>query len=60
MAFDKVINWFEIPTKKISRAQEFYERIFNMKMEVLDLQNIKMRLFPMESTKNGVGGSLVE
>jgi predicted enzyme related to lactoylglutathione lyase len=54
------ISWFEIPTKDIDRAQKFYETIFNIKMSVMDLQQIKMRLFPLDNPMDGVGGTLVQ
>jgi predicted enzyme related to lactoylglutathione lyase len=53
------INWFEIPSTDIDRAQKFYETIFNMRMAPLDFQNIKMRIFPLDDPMNGVGGTLV-
>ena len=59
MIFKNVISWFEIPATDLNRAQNFYERIFGMKMTAIDLENIKMRLFPVEEPM-GVGGSLVD
>ena len=59
MIFKNVISWFEIPATDLNRAQNFYERIFGMKMTSIDLENIKMRLFPVEEPM-GVGGSLVD
>lgn len=57
MTFKHAISWFEIPTRDIERAQRFYEAIFNMQMMVMDLQNIQMRLFPLDDPMN-VGGAL--
>jgi len=53
------ISWFEIPASDLDRAQKFYEAIFGVKLNPLDLQNIKMRMFPIEDT-NGVGGAVVD
>jgi len=58
MVFKNAISWFEIPTIDLSRAQNFYETIFSTVLVPLDVQAIKMRMFPMESPM-GVGGSLV-
>ena len=58
MTFKNVVSWFEIPTKDLDRAQKFYEAIFQMKMVPLDLANIKMRMFPVESQES-IGGALV-
>jgi len=58
MVFKNAISWFEIPTKDINRAQKFYEAIFQIKMTALDMEQIKMRMFPLED-QMGVGGALV-
>lgn len=50
------ISWFEIPSDDINRAQKFYETIFAIKLTSLDLQNIQMRMFPIEDP-NGSRGS---
>ena len=52
------ISWFEIPTTELERATKFYEAIFRLKLAPLDLDDIKMRMFPIES-QTGVGGALV-
>lgn len=53
------ISWFEIPTKDLDRATRFYETIFGITLIPLDLDNIKMRMFPLDDMANGIGGSLV-
>src|SRR5262245_54913166 len=58
MVFKNAVSWFEIPTVDIDRAQKFYEKVFDVKLNALDVQQIKMRIFPLENT-NGVGGSIV-
>lgn len=58
MPFKNAISWFEIPTVDLDRAQKFYETIFGISMIPLDLQNLKMRMFPMEDQMSGVGGAL--
>ena len=50
------LNWFEIPVLDISRAVSFFNHLYGMKMEVTELQDYAMALFP-EST--GIGGALV-
>lgn len=54
------ISWFEIPATDIDRATKFYEAIFNIKLNPLDLPNIKMRMFPLDDPMNGVGGAVVD
>jgi len=58
MTFKNAISWFEIPTIDIDRAAKFYEVIFGVSLIRLDLQNVKMRMFPMEDQMSGIGGAL--
>ena len=53
------ISWFEIPATDLGRAQKFYETIFGITLNPLDLPNIKMRMFPLED-RIGVGGAIVD
>ena len=53
------ISWFEIPSFDIDRAQQFYETIFGFTMQSLNMDPLKMRLFPIED-KMGVGGALCD
>lgn len=58
MTFTNAISWVEIPTENLERAQQFYETIFDIKMIPLDMEQFKMRMFPLESPL-GVGGALM-
>ena len=53
------ISWFEIPATDLNRAQKFYETIFGIALNPLDMPNIKMRIFPLED-RMGVGGAIVD
>ncbi len=53
------ISWFEIPATDLGRATTFYETIFGVQLIVMDLPNIKMRMFPLED-RMGVGGAVVD
>ena len=57
---NNAISWFEIGTTDLERATKFYETIFGMKMNPLDLPNIKMRMFPLDNMMTGVGGAVVD
>jgi predicted enzyme related to lactoylglutathione lyase len=35
------LNWFEIPATDISRAKKFYESIFEIKIEEMEMPNMK-------------------
>jgi predicted enzyme related to lactoylglutathione lyase len=57
---DNAISWFEIPATDIDRAQKFYEAVFNIQMQALDFQGIKMRMFPIDDPMAGIGGAVVD
>ncbi|MBR9922994.1 MAG: VOC family protein [Bacteroidetes bacterium] len=50
------ISWFEIPVNEMDRARAFYEKAFDIKMEMLELPNITFALFP--AAPHEVGGAL--
>lgn len=56
---NNAISWFEIGTNDLDRATKFYETIFGITLNPLDMPNIKMRMFPIDDM-NGVGGALVD
>lgn len=58
MTFKNAISWFEIPATNISRAQTFYETIFDIKMESLEFTGIQMRVFPVEDKMTGITGCI--
>lgn len=60
MSFTNAISWFEIGTSDLERATKFYETIFDLKLNPLDLPNIKMRMFPLDNLMTGIGGALVD
>lgn len=53
------ISWFEIPASDLNRATVFYETIFGIKLNMLDTDNIRMRMFPLDDMQTGVGGAIV-
>ena len=57
---NNAISWFEIGTTDLDRATKFYETIFGVKLNPLDLANIKMRMFPLDDMMTGVGGALAD
>jgi predicted enzyme related to lactoylglutathione lyase len=54
------ISWFEIGASNLERATAFYEAIFAIKLNPLDMENIRMRMFPLDDPMNGVGGAIVD
>jgi uncharacterized protein len=53
------ISWFEIPSTDLDRATKFYEAIFGVSLIVMDMPNIRMRMFPVDDM-TGVGGAIVD
>ena len=54
------LNWFEISVSDITRATKFYETVFNVKLEQMEIMDMKMAMFPAENMNGKVSGSLVQ
>lgn len=54
------INWFEIPATDISRAKIFYESIFEIEMEEMEMPGMKYAMFPFEPTETKIAGGLAQ
>ena len=54
------ISWFEIPASDLDRATKFYETIFDISLAIMDMPNIKMRMFPLDDMMTQVGGAVVD
>jgi len=54
------INWFEIPAKEISRAKTFYESIFEIKMQEMEMSGMKYAMFPFDPMQAKVAGGLAQ
>ena len=54
------INWFEIAVSDIARATTFYEAIFGIKMDQMEMMGQKMAMFPSDQGSGKVNGALVK
>ena len=52
------INWFEIPVTNMERAVHFYNSIFAIQLEQMEVMGGTSAFFPYET--GGVGGSLTK
>jgi len=53
------ISWFELPATDLSRAKQFYEKVFEIKMPTEEMgPGMKMAIFPAEGM--GVHGALIQ
>lgn len=57
-----VINWFEIPVLDIARAKKFYETLFDIEMQTMNMNGMEMVFFPMDPSMSSgkVSGALVK
>jgi predicted enzyme related to lactoylglutathione lyase len=55
-----IINWFEVSVSDIARAKKFYEAIFSVKMDQMEMNGMQMAFFPMEGMNGKVSGGLVQ
>lgn len=54
------VNWFEIPVSDLERAQNFYEKVFDIEITVNEMNNLRMGWFPFEENAAGATGTLME
>ncbi len=54
------LNWFEIPVSDLARARHFYQVIFGIHLEPMDLGVMEMVMFPGEGDNGKVNGALVK
>lgn len=54
------VVWFEIYVQDMDRAKNYYESVFQLKLEKLNSPGMDMWSFPAEMNSWGAGGSLVK
>lgn len=54
------LNWFEIAANDLDRAKKFYETIFNMHMETMEMDGMKMAMFPQDMGSGKASGGLAQ
>ncbi len=57
---ENALNWFEIAAADISRAKKFYDTVFDADMALIDMNGMKMVVFPTDDSTGKVSGALVE
>jgi len=60
MTNNNPVGWFEIYVQDMSRARQFYDSVFQVKLEKLDSPGIEMWSFPMVMGGSGAAGALVK
>jgi predicted enzyme related to lactoylglutathione lyase len=54
------INWFEIPVHDLNRAKTFYEQVFETRLDVFDMGEVRMAWFPRPENTVGSSGGLIQ
>jgi hypothetical protein len=54
------VTWFEIPVNDMQRAKKFYEKSFDIKMELTDFDKLQMAWFPFDKNGTGSTGTLIK
>lgn len=54
------LNWFEIPVTDLDRARHFYQVIFSIHMEVMEMGDLRMAGFPGESDSGKALGAIAK
>ncbi len=54
------LNWFDISVSDLARAKKFYETVFGIKMETMEMGPLKMAGFPAEMGNGKVSGCLAK
>lgn len=54
------VTWFEIACGDFDRAKRFYETIFDVTLQNMEVPGQKMAAFPVDWEKGEIGGTIVE
>lgn len=54
-----MIGWVEIPVVDMPRAKKFYEEVFEIEIQLHNIDGVEMGWFPWEAEKPGSGGMLI-
>ena len=55
-----MVAWFEIPVTDMNRAKAFYEKVFDVAVNIQDLGELFMGFFPMNEGASGAMGALMQ
>ena len=54
------LNWFEIPVTDLQRAKHFYQVIFSIHMNEMEMMGLQMAFFPMTNGNGKASGALIQ
>ncbi len=53
------VGWFEIYVDDMERAKKFYEAVFAVTLDHLEMPEVEMWSFPMNAEASGASGALI-
>ena len=56
---NNLVGWFEIYVADMARAKQFYETVFQVKLEKIPMPELDIWAFPMVKDRSGAAGALV-
>ena len=54
------LNWFEIPALDLGRSKKFYETIFDLEMNEMEMDGMKMAFFPFAPGTGKANGGIAQ
>jgi predicted enzyme related to lactoylglutathione lyase len=54
------LNWFEISVSDMARAKKFYETVFSINMEEMEMMGMKMAMFPYDPMGGKLSGGIAQ
>jgi predicted enzyme related to lactoylglutathione lyase len=54
------LNWFEIPVTDMARAKHFYQVMFSIHMDEMEMMGMQMASFPYDGDNGKASGALVK
>jgi predicted enzyme related to lactoylglutathione lyase len=60
IAMNNPVGWFEIYVQDTARAKAFYENVFALKLDKLDMPDVEMWTFPMHEEAIGASGAVIK
>lgn len=54
------VIWFEIAATDLERAKSFYQEVFNVELQFMDMPDAPMYMFNNDPEGQGAGGALVK
>ena len=56
---NNIVGWVEIPVSDMQRAIQFYQNVFDIQLNLQDMGELAMALFPADPKGRGAAGALV-